>query len=230
MGTPVSLGPGMYQVTEMAPVTPAGMIALDPVFSSECSGNIQAGQELSCSIINEFTDTINVGEFPVALEFSPTTNDIYVGNTVTDDVTVIAPNNIVVDTIDVGDMGNIGVISDGYSFLLPTDKLEYSPETGDIYVANAFSDTVTVIHPDGTTDTTPVGDGPQALEFSPTTNDIYVANSNTISSGTVTVIHPDGTTDTITVGDIPVALEFSPETGDIYVANAESGTVTVIPP
>jgi len=30
------------------------LVALDPVFSSDCSGDIQAGQELTCTITNEF--------------------------------------------------------------------------------------------------------------------------------------------------------------------------------
>lgn len=55
MGTAVSLEPGMYEVTEMAPVTPTGLIALDPVFYADCTGDIQAGQELSCTITNEFS-------------------------------------------------------------------------------------------------------------------------------------------------------------------------------
>jgi hypothetical protein len=54
MGTAVSLEPGTYQVTEVAPATPTGLIALPPVFSAGCSGDIQAGQELSCTITNEF--------------------------------------------------------------------------------------------------------------------------------------------------------------------------------
>jgi hypothetical protein len=55
MGTAVSLDPGPYEVTEPgAPVTPPGLIALDPVFSSDCNGDIQAGQELTCTITNEY--------------------------------------------------------------------------------------------------------------------------------------------------------------------------------
>jgi YVTN family beta-propeller protein len=87
--------------------------------------------------------------------------------------------------------------------------------------------TVTVIHPDGTTDTIPVGDFPLALEYSPATDNIYVANFDSV---TVTVIHPDGTTDTIPVGDGPFALEYSPATNNIYVANFDSDTVSIIPP
>lgn len=50
MGTEVLLEPGMYEVTEMVPETPPDFT----VFSPDCSGDIQAGQELTCTIINEF--------------------------------------------------------------------------------------------------------------------------------------------------------------------------------
>jgi hypothetical protein len=53
-GTAVSLGAGAYQVTEVAPTTPPGLVAQPPVFSVGCSGNVVAGQELSCTVTNEF--------------------------------------------------------------------------------------------------------------------------------------------------------------------------------
>jgi uncharacterized protein YegL len=53
-GTAVSLEPGAFQVTELAPAPPTGLVAQPPVFSAGCTGNIQAGQELSCTITNEF--------------------------------------------------------------------------------------------------------------------------------------------------------------------------------
>ncbi|HZD34482.1 MAG TPA: YncE family protein [Nitrososphaeraceae archaeon] len=213
MGTAVSLEPGMYEVTEIAPATPAGLIALPPVFSSDCTGDIQAGQELSCSITNQFiSDTIVVGDGPVALEFSPATNNIYVANEDSDTVTVIDSNDMVADTINVGNAPR---------------ALEYSETTGNIYVANTDSDTITVIDStDSVVDTITVGTAPVALEFSPATNNIYVAN---LGSDTVSVIDSnDMVADTINVGNAPRALEYSETTGNIYVANTDSDTVTVI--
>ena len=81
MGTPVSVEPGMYEVTEVAPATPPGLIVQPPEFSPDCTRDIVAGQDLSCSITNQFvSDTINVGTFPLTLEFSPATDNIYVAN------------------------------------------------------------------------------------------------------------------------------------------------------
>jgi DNA-binding beta-propeller fold protein YncE len=77
----VSLDQGKYRVTEIQPEAPAGLIALPPVFSSGCTGFILHGQECSCNITNQFVfDTLSVGNIPVALEFSPANNNIYVAN------------------------------------------------------------------------------------------------------------------------------------------------------
>jgi DNA-binding beta-propeller fold protein YncE len=69
------------RVTEIQPDAPAGLIALPPVFSSGCTGIILHGQGCSCNITNQFVfDTLSVGNIPVALEFSPANNNIYVAN------------------------------------------------------------------------------------------------------------------------------------------------------
>jgi hypothetical protein len=57
MGTPVSLNPGPYDVGEGIPII-QGLVILPPVLSPECSGNIQAGQELTCTITNEYAVAI----------------------------------------------------------------------------------------------------------------------------------------------------------------------------
>jgi hypothetical protein len=56
-GTTVSPDPGEYEVTEMyvgRPLDPP-IVALDPVFSADCRGDIDAGQQLTCTVTNEFT-------------------------------------------------------------------------------------------------------------------------------------------------------------------------------
>jgi hypothetical protein len=55
MGTEVSLEPGMYQVTETGhPPPPPPYNFFFPVPSEDCFGEIQAGQELSCTIVNTY--------------------------------------------------------------------------------------------------------------------------------------------------------------------------------
>ncbi len=86
--------------------------------------------------------TINVGHQPLALEYNPSNENIYVGNENSGDVSIIkSSSNTVVDTIDVG---------------MPV-ALEYNPSNNDIYVANLFRNTVSVIAttPAPADDTTP---------------------------------------------------------------------------
>ncbi len=102
-------------------------------------------------------------------------------------------------------------------------------KTNRIYVANAGSDTVSVI--DGATNTMistiAVGDGPFGVAVNEKTNRIYVANAG---SDTVSVI--DGATDTmittIPVGIGPTGVAVNEKTNRIYVTNLLSDTVSVI--
>ncbi|MDY6794551.1 MAG: DUF5719 family protein [Actinomycetota bacterium] len=103
-----------------------------------------------------------------------------------------------------------------------------NPTTNKIYVANAGSNTVSVI--DGSTDTvsTTVGVGwsPQGVGVNPTTNKIYVSN---YLENMVSVI--DGSTDTVlkTIGmPGPRGVGVNPTTNKIYVSNYLENMVSVI--
>jgi YVTN family beta-propeller protein len=115
--------------------------------------------------------------------------------------------------------------------------------TNQIYVANLYDNTVTVI--DGATNNTTtvnVGVFPYAIAVNPVTNKIYVANNcgndtNCQSLSTVTVI--DGATNnttTVNVGAFPYGIAVNSATNKIYVPNncgndpscSSPGTVTVI--
>jgi YVTN family beta-propeller protein len=102
-----------------------------------------------------------------------------------------------------------------------------NPVTNKIYVANYYSDNVTVI--DGATNgtiTVSAGDGPNAVVVNPVTNKIYTVNA---TSNNITVI--DGATNnttTVSAGDGPYAVAVNPVTNKIYVANYGSSNVTVI--
>jgi YVTN family beta-propeller protein len=99
--------------------------------------------------------------------------------------------------------------------------------TNKIYVANSYSNNVTVI--DGATNATSTviaGTGPIAIAVNAATNKIYVANYN---SDNVTVI--DGATNmasTVSVGTNPFAIAVNAVTNKIYVANINSDNVTII--
>ncbi|OYN75541.1 beta-propeller fold lactonase family protein [Mycolicibacterium sphagni] len=104
-----------------------------------------------------------------------------------------------------------------------------SPNGSTLYVANATSNTVSVINTaTGTvTKTINVGQEPLATAVSPNGATVYVANDN---SNTVSVINTaTGTvTKTITVGNKPSEVALSPNGSTLYVGNTYSGTVSVI--
>jgi len=105
----------------------------------------------------------------------------------------------------------------------------YDPSNGYIYVANYFSDTVSVIN--GATNTVianiTVGIGPWGIAYDPSNGYIYVADTG---SDTVSVIN--GATNTvianITVGIGPAEVAYDPSNGYIYVTNFGSDTVSII--
>jgi YVTN family beta-propeller protein len=104
-----------------------------------------------------------------------------------------------------------------------------NPNTKKVYVANEFSNTISVI--DTETDkvqaTISIGNFPYGIDTNPLTSRVYVTNRG---SNTVSVI--DGSIDTklldITVGKSPVGIAVNPSANWIYVANFDDGTMSVI--
>jgi len=153
-----------------------------------------------------------VGTYPRAVAVNPTTNEIYIANKNSNNVTVIdgATNS---------------------TFSLPTGAapgaVAVNPVSNKVYVANMNGATVTVI--DGNTNQTTTvgtGTGPIAVGVNAVTNTIYVANYN---SNTVTVI--DGATNlasNLTVGRHPYALAVNAATDTTFVAGSGSNDVTII--
>ena len=166
-----------------------------------------------------------------AVAVSPTGSDVYVVGTVLNTTPpedyegmlwVINPNNnTVVDSINLGDTS-----------INPAPTVAVSPTDGDVYVTNAYSDTVSEINPTTNTVTTiDVGEYPTGVAVSPTDGDVYVTN---LGSDTVSEINPTANTvTTIDVGTDPEGVAVSPagaDAGDVYVANTDSDTVSVINP
>src|SRR5919109_2964247 len=104
-----------------------------------------------------------------------------------------------------------------------------NPNTNKVYVANEYSNTVSVI--DTETDkvqaTINVGIFPYGIDINPLNNRVYVTNRG---SNTVSVI--DGSINSkladITVGKSPVGVVVNPSANWIYVTNLNDGTVSVI--
>jgi YVTN family beta-propeller protein len=104
-----------------------------------------------------------------------------------------------------------------------------NPNTNKVYVANEYSNTVSVI--DTETDkvqaTINVGIFPYGIDINPLNNRVYVTNRG---SNTVSVI--DGSIDTklldISVGKSPVGIAVNPSVNLVYVTNFNDGTLSII--
>src|SRR5919107_315762 len=97
-----------------------------------------------------------------------------------------------------------------------------------VYVANAGSNTVSVIDLNNTVVATiPVGGSPFGVAINPTNGLVYVSISN---RNTVSVIDPatNKVVATIPVGEAPFGVAINPTNGLIYVANVLSNTVSVV--
>ena len=102
-----------------------------------------------------------------------------------------------------------------------------NPASRKLYVANQYSNNVTVIDEvTYATATIPVGSYPTDIAANPVTNKVYVANQ---SSNTATVIDGvSGSTSTVATRRSPVALAINSVTNQIYVANYHDNSVTAI--
>ena len=224
-GTTVSLKPGSYKVTETGP---SGYTSS---FSSDCSGQINAGQDKACIITNEakkfppptplIVSTIKGFSSPLGLTYNLANKHIYVTNygknVLAGKVSIIdSSTNTVVDTI-------------------PVDKkpqaIAYNPANDHIYVANTISNTVSVINTlrDNVVATIPVGTGPNGVAYDSANDKIYITNtfSNNLS---VIDVSKNNVIATIPVGTHPYGIVYDPDNHDIYVANYGSETVSVIHP
>ncbi|MDR4512175.1 MAG: YncE family protein [Nitrososphaeraceae archaeon] len=104
-----------------------------------------------------------------------------------------------------------------------------NPVAGKIYVANEYSNTISVIDIDSSAvqSNIEVDNSPYDLEINPFTNRVYSTNRG---SDTVSVI--DGFTDRVItkldVGKSPVGIGINLATNWLYVSNLNSGTITVV--
>jgi len=128
-----------------------------------------------------------------------------------------------------GQSTNMSKFISGFSTGSYPVGITINPFTGKIYVANQYSNTVSVF--DSKTDklvkTIPTGIFPYSIDSNQFNNRIYVTNRG---SNDVTVI--DGATDSvidnITVGKAPVQAAVDQSSNMVYVSNIDSNSISVI--
>jgi YVTN family beta-propeller protein len=180
---------------------------------------------------NALVGSVGVGNFPgknpTGIAINSINNTIYVTNMGSNTVSVInGTTNVVAKniTLTTGELEG-----EGTGFFSPAG-IAYNSDTGNLYVTNRGSDTVSVIN--GTTNAlvdeiSVDAVAPSGIVYNAANNYIYVTN---MGSNTVSVLN--GTTNTI-VANIPVGLgpngiAYNQNNGDVYVANSINGTISVI--
>ena len=207
------------------PTTVSLPIGSVPVFlnSAEVPRMFVANSGLNTvGIINastaQLTDTVPVGNHPVALAELPNARKLYCANQNDGTVSVIDPlDKLVTATITVGSMPSYLVVN----------------ETGAlVFVANQADGTVSVIDtvPEAVTGTLVVGAAPNFLFFDRSLRRVYVTNSG---DGTVSIIRTDVSPPVvmggpIAVGTTPLSVTALADGSRAYVANSGSNTVSVI--
>src|ERR687889_2749088 len=238
-GVIVNLEPGKYSITE------EGQSGYTTDYSDSCQGSISSGEAKACVITNQaimppqprppspvpnkpllpVTETIKGFSVPYGIALNIDNDLLYVSNygqfNTTGIVSVInGTTNTIVATIPVGKN---------------PQAIAYNPANGLLYVANALSDTLSIINGTSNIVIDNITSGAAGNLFSPTgiaydsdNNNIYVTNRG---SDTVSVIN--GTTNTL-IDEIsmdaiaPSSIVYNSLNNYIYVTNMGSNTVSVI--
>lgn len=192
------------------------------------SGNATLG--IINAITGLLTDTIAVGNNPVALAELPDGSKLYCVNQGDGTVSVLATaDKVIAATIPVGNQPSFAVANNTGTFVFVANQAD-----GTVSVINTATDTV-----DPLTGTLTVGAGPNFLFFDRSLRRVYVTNSG---DNTVSIIRTDVsppvvlTTVSLTVGLpagaspglTPVSVTALADGSRAYVANSGSNTVSVI--
>jgi YVTN family beta-propeller protein len=166
------------------------------------------------------SDPIAVGSDPWGVAYDPGTNEVFVANIHSDNLSVISDTtDHVVATIPVG--------SD-------PEGVAYDPGTNEVFVANHGSNNVSVISDttEGVVATVPVGNYPIGVAYDAGTHEVFVATSgpNPLNYGNVSIISDatDTVVATVPVGTIPYGVAYDSGKKEVFVTNVVSSSVSVI--
>jgi len=225
----VTLTPFELTVVENAPPTIAGTpmttVKVGWTYNFTPTANDPDGDTLTFSITNK-PDWAFIDSSTGTLIGTP-----FIGDGTLNNIEISVSDGIATATLAAFDLTVLNMTRPYLSKVVDVEQgpvaIAFNHQTNKTYVANARSDSVTVIDGDTLkTHTVAVGDFPTALAIDLPTNKIYVVN---INSDNVTVIDGDTLqTTTVDVEDSPMAIAIHPSNHQIYVANSESDNVTVI--
>jgi YVTN family beta-propeller protein len=237
-GTSVTLKSGSYKVTETQ--GPSGYTAS---YSSDCSGSIDAGQNKQCTITNEAKKSperkplvTNIKGFssPLGLAYDSAKKAIYVTNYGS---IINSKNDALEGKVSVIDGSTNRAVDNTISVGKKPYAITYNPSNSEMYVANTFSNTISVIDTHNNNhnliSNIPVGNFPgnstSGLAYDSDNGKIYVT---ILHSGEVSVI--DSSTNKVEINikglKNPAGVAYNTDNGKIYVTNLEANSVSVINP
>jgi YVTN family beta-propeller protein len=183
----------------------------------------------SVAVITDCTKIadIPVGSYPNAIAYDPCNGYIYVVNSGENPATVsVISGTQVIGTIPVGN-GNTNLGVDGFWGIErdgSTHIIGSSPHCY-VYVANWYSNSVSIISSTHWITDVAVGTNPNTIGVDPIADYIYVANTG---SDSVSVIQGTSVVTTVAVGDYPFDLAVNPTTSHVYVANRDDDSVSIL--
>ncbi len=182
-------------------------IATAPSCVEEMTVNGSFGQTI--------TAAYTVGTDPFAVAIDTATNEVYVTNTGSDNVSVLNDSTG-------APVASIGVGS-------APSGIAYDPSTGLLFVANNGSNNVSVINGSrhAVIASLPVGTNPIGVAVDPVTQRAFVANSG---SDNLTVLSTAFETEvgSIGVGSDPYGATLDNHSGEVYVTNRASNNLSVV--
>lgn len=180
----------------------------------------EGSDNVTCIILQPFDDgtcSLPAGSAPSAVAFDPNSDQIFVADSGTDELTVFnGASSTILGTIPVG--------------VDPQVLLDY-PTSSELFVANALSANVSVVDTsdDHVAYTISTGALPDALAIDPGSHSLYVAagESDAVYYGPQLASAPQGS---VAVGDLPDGLAYDPTTSTVFAVNYGSGTLTTFGP
>jgi YVTN family beta-propeller protein len=221
----INTGTNTVMATIPVGVTPEG-VAVNPagtlVYVANWNGR-------SVSVIDATTNTVvatvTVPNCPAGVAVNPAGTTVYATR---ECVVPPATNTGAVSVIDIATNTETATILN-----LTPEGVAVTPDGTRVYVADSFTDRVSVIDTASNTVTVPilVGSRPEGVAISPDGTRVFVANRGlTAALGTVSVIDTasDTVTATIPVGLHPVGVAITPDGNHVYVVNEGNNNVMVI--
>lgn len=188
----------------------------------QADGEFWAADPSDCvAVVNESTEygtvvaTYAVGYDPFGVAVNPTTGEVYVSNTGSDDVSVL-------NGTTGASVANITVGTSPYG-------IAYDPLSGNIYVANGGSDNLSVISSTTNRVVASIGVGttPIGVAVDPSSGQVFVANSG---SANVTALSEstNAVVTNIAIGTGPYGVAVDNATDQVYVSDSTAENVSVI--